>query len=75
MLALLWRWGPPESPEFASVTNELAPTLGPELGTLFKTVLLTSPDTGPKLARALPGIVLDEFPKDELKLELPTTWD
>lgn len=51
MLALLWRCGPPESPEFASVTNELAPTLGPELATLFKIVLLTSPETGPKLER------------------------
>lgn len=59
--------GPPESPELASVTNELAPTLGPELATLFRTVLLTSPDRGPKLDRGFPGSEFDEFPKDEVK--------
>lgn len=64
--------GPAESPEFASVTNELAPTLGPELATLFKTV---SPDTGPRLDRGFPGIKFDEFAKDELKWALPTMCD
>lgn len=67
MLALLCRWGPPESPELASVTNELAPTLGPELATLFKIVLLASPETGTRFERPAPGIEFGEFPKDELK--------
>lgn len=68
-------WGPPESPELASVTNELAPTLGPELGTLFKTELLTSPESGPMLARGLLGIECKELPKFELSCEFPATWD
>ena len=59
-LALLWRCGPPESPELASVTNELAPALGPEVGTLFKTVLLASPDIGPRFERPAPGVPKDE---------------
>lgn len=67
MLALLCKRGPPESAEFASVTKELAPTLGPEFPTLFKTVLFTSPETGPRLERPVPGIEFDEFPNDELK--------
>lgn len=75
MLALLCKWGPPESAEFASVTKELAPTLGPELATLFNAALFISPDTGPRFERPVPGIELEEFPKDELKCELTTTWD
>lgn len=66
-LALLCKWGPPESAELASVTKELAPTLGPEFATLFKTALFISPETGPRFERPVPGIVLDELPKDELK--------
>lgn len=57
-LVLLCKLGPPESPEFASVTKELAPTLGPEFATLFNTTLLT----GPIVARPFPGIEFDEFP-------------
>lgn len=75
MLALLCKWGPPESAEFASVTKELAPTLGPEFATLFKTVLFMSPETRPRLARPVPGIELDELPNDEVKCELTTAWD
>jgi hypothetical protein len=67
MLTLLSRWGPPGSAEFASVTEELAPTLGPEFATLFKTALFIPPETGPKLGRPVPGYKLDEFPYDELK--------
>lgn len=67
MLALLCKWGPPEKAEFASVTKELAPTLGPEFATLFNTALFTSPETGPRFGRPAPGIELDEFPYDELK--------
>ena len=67
MLALLCKWGPPESTEFASVTKELAPTLGPEFATPLKTALFMSPETGPKFERPVPGIELEEFPKDELK--------
>jgi hypothetical protein len=67
MLTLLCRWGPPGSAEFASVTKELAPTLGPEFTTLFKTALFISPETRPKLGRLVPGYELDEFPYDELK--------
>ena len=47
-LALLCKWGPPERAEFASVTKELAPTLGAEFVTVFKTALLISPETGPR---------------------------
>lgn len=61
MLALLCKWGPPEKAEFASVTKELAPTLGPEFATLFNIALLMSPETGPRLGRPVPGIELDEF--------------
>lgn len=60
-LALLCKWGPPDNAEFASVTKELAPTLGPEFATLFNTALLISPETGPRLGRQVPGIELDEF--------------
>lgn len=67
MLALLCKWGPPESAEFASVTKELAPTLGPEFATLFNTALFMSPETGPRFERPVPGIELEEFAKDELK--------
>lgn len=67
MLALLCKWGPPESTEFASVTKELAPTLGPEFATLLKTALFMSPETGPRFERPVPGMELEEFPKDELK--------
>lgn len=49
MLALLCKWGPPEKAEFASVTKELAPTLGPEFATLFNIALFISPETGPRL--------------------------
>jgi hypothetical protein len=49
MLALLCIWRSPESAEFASVTKELAPTLGAELATLFKIALFISPETGPRL--------------------------
>ena len=75
MLALLCKWGPPESAEFASVTKELAPTLGPEFATLLKTALFMSPETGPKLGRPVPGIEFDELPNDELKWELTKPWD
>lgn len=67
MLALLCKWGPPESTEFASVTKELAPTLGPEFATPLKTALFMSPETGPRFERPVPGMELEEFPKDELK--------
>lgn len=60
-LALLCKWGPPDNAEFASVTKELAPTLGPEFATLFNTALFISPETGPRLGRPVPGIELDEF--------------
>lgn len=70
MLALLCNRGPPEKAEFASVTNELAPTLGPEFATLFRTVWLTSPETGSIFERPVPEIELAEFPKDELNGEL-----
>lgn len=66
-LALLCKWGPPESAEFASVTKELAPTLRAEFATLFKTALLISPETGPIFDRPVPGTEFDELPKDELK--------
>lgn len=74
MLALLCNWGPPESAEFASVTNELAPTLSPEFATLFKTVLFMSPETEPRLGRPVLEIKLEEFPNDELKCELTAVW-
>ena len=67
MLALLCKWGPPENAEFASVTKELAPTLGAEFATLFKTALFISPDTRPRFERPAPGTALDELPNDELK--------
>lgn len=67
MLALLCKCGPPERAEFASVTNELAPTLGPELATLSKTALFISPETGPKSEHPVPGIEFDEFANDWLK--------
>lgn len=57
------------------MTIELAPTLGPEFATLFKAALFISPETGPRFERPVPGIELEEFPKDELKCELTTTWD
>lgn len=66
MLALLCKLGPPDRAELASVTKELAPTLRPELATVFKAALLTSPEMGPRLDRPDPGIELDEFTKDEL---------
>lgn len=61
-LALLCKLGPPESAELASVTRELAPTLGAEFVTLFKTALLISPETRPRFERPVPGIELDELP-------------
>lgn len=67
MLTLLCKWGPPERAEFASVTKELAPTLGPEFATLFNTALFISPEAEPKLGFPVPGIELDEFPYDVLK--------
>ena len=66
-LVLLCKWGPPEREEFASVTKELAPTLGAEFATVFKTALLISPETGPRFEQPAPGTVLDELTKDELK--------
>lgn len=74
-LELLRRFGPPESPELASVTNELTPALGPGLATLFKNVLLASPETGLLCERPTPWIEFDEFPKDELGREYPTACD
>lgn len=67
LLALLCNRGPPDSAEFASVTNELAPTLGPEFATLFRTALLMSPETGPRFKRPFPRNELDVLPKHELK--------
>lgn len=66
-LALLCMWGPPESAEFPSVTIELAPTLGAEFATLFKTALFISLETRPRFERPFPGTVLDELTKGELK--------
>lgn len=70
MLALRWRWGPPpDKDEFASVTRELAPTLGPEFATLFRTALFMSPlaETGPRFDRPVvgPGNELDELAKED----------
>lgn len=67
-LPLRCKLGPPDKPEFASVTNELAPTLGPELATLCKTLLLMSTDRGSILERP-PSNECDELPNDELKFE------
>lgn len=67
MLALLCKCGPPDSAELASVTKELAPTLGPEFATLFKTTLFMSPETVPRLGRPVPGTELEELPNEELK--------
>ena len=74
-LALLCKWGPPERAEFASVTKELAPTLGAEFATLFKAALFISPETGPKFVRRAPVTVLDELTIDELKWVLTTLCD
>lgn len=67
-LPLLCKLGPPDKPEFASVTNELAPTLGPEFPTLCKTLLLMSADKG-SILECPPGNECDEFPNDELKCD------
>lgn len=69
MLALRWRRGPPERVELASVTNELAPTLGPEFAVRF-----ISPETGPRVVRPVPEIELEEFPNDEFRCVLATAW-
>lgn len=74
-LELLRRSGPLESPELASVTNELTPALGPGLATPFKNALLASPETGLLCESPIPWIEFDEFPKDELGREYPTACD